>query len=70
MESGNFKCIFCGGDLIWGSDFNAYEVSCNYTEDDSAIASYYTCQKCGRSYEVIEPPKEERETTYKDYWID
>lgn len=71
IEKNNFKCFFCGGNLIWESDFNANEVAGDdYEDDDFAVASYFTCQNCGRFYEIREPNKEERETTYKDYWID
>ena len=67
-EDKYLHCPIYGGQLIWSSDFNAYEVSGLYEEDDEAIASYYTCSECGRSIEIIDPPKEERSTSYKDYW--
>ena len=66
--SDGFKCLFCGGDLSWGSDSNASDVSAVHSEDDTAVVSYYTCMRCGRDYEIVEPPKEEREGQYKDYW--
>lgn len=69
MKDKCFKCLFCGGVLSWESDANANELSCEYAEDDTAAVSYYTCQKCGRSYEIIEPTEDERNKYYKDYWI-
>ncbi len=64
----NLKCLFCGGDLCWNSDANASETYAEYTEDDTAVISYYTCMKCGRSYEISEPNKEDRKREYKEYW--
>lgn len=37
------KCAFCGGSLIWQSDFNYDEV---YADGDG-IVSIYTCAECG-----------------------
>lgn len=67
-SDGKFKCFFCGGDVNWESDANASDVSDMYDEDDTATVSYYSCSRCGRSYEIIEPPKSERETFFNDYW--
>ena len=69
MEDGKPRCIFCGGELIWNSDTNLEEICSEAQEDDGGVVSFYTCSKCGRSYEICEPIKEERETTYKDYWL-
>lgn len=68
MDKKNLKCPFCGGDLIWGNDFEACDLYDYYSEDDGAIVSNYKCSLCGRNYDVYEPRKDERETTYKDYW--
>ena len=63
------KCPFCGGELAWNSDFNANELyDGEYSEDDPAVVSYYTCTRCGRPYEVCEPAQEEREGEYSEYW--
>ena len=61
------KCPICGGELCWNNDFDASEVN-GGDENDGGIISYYTCMNCGREYEISDPPKEERETTYKEYW--
>ena len=61
-------CPLCGGALQWDSDQNAADVCDGYDENDTAVISYYTCGKCGRSYEICDPPKKERENEYKDYW--
>lgn len=68
MNKEGLKCIFCDGDLRWESDANADEVYDNYEGDDGAVIGYYTCTKCGRSYEIVDPPKEERDGEYKEYW--
>ncbi len=63
------KCPLCGGTLIWGGDANACELSDMYDDDDEAISSNYTCQRCGRFFEIYDPPKEEREEQYREYWV-
>lgn len=68
LRMSDIRCFICGEDLIWDSDVNAHEVFAEYGDDDSAAMSYYHCPKCGRSYEVCEPCREERESTYKEYW--
>ena len=62
------KCLFCGEELIWSQDFNCSEISEEYEEDDTAVASYYLCPKCGRDYQIMEPTKEDKENEYKEYW--
>ena len=64
----HFKCYFCGGALGWNSDFNASDVCTDYADDDPAVCSYYTFQRCGRSYEIIEPSQEEQQQLWNDYW--
>ena len=61
------KCLFCGGDLCWDSDFDLSEVR-DADESDGGVVGVYHCLKCGREYEISDPVKEERETTYKEYW--
>ena len=68
MGQEKVKCIFCGGDLCWDSDEKENDMFVEYGDDDEAILSYYHCMKCGRSYEIADPTKEEKETEYKDYW--
>ena len=29
---------------------------------------YMCCTKCGRDFEVIDPKKEAKDTSYKEYW--
>jgi len=73
MEKENdiyMRCFLCGGPLCWNSDFDAYDVSDMYEEDDYAVCGFYTCTCCGRYYEVLDPPREERDTTYRKYWHD
>ena len=68
MKEEKLRCLFCGGELIWDSDANIEDVHCDAQDGDGGVATYYTCSKCGRSYEICDPIKEERETIYKDYW--
>ena len=68
MEKEGLKCLFCGGDLCYESDGMANEVFAEYLDDDTAVISYYHCLNCGRSYEICEPNKEERQGDYKNYW--
>jgi DNA-directed RNA polymerase subunit RPC12/RpoP len=65
-EKHGYRCLICGGELCWENDFSAEEVLDR--EDDGGIVSYYHCMNCGREYEISDPVKEERETTYKKYW--
>lgn len=65
---GKKKCIFCGHELVWQNDFDLEDVSSVAEKDDGGIASYYDCPHCGRSYEICDPTKEERENEYKEYW--
>ena len=61
------NCLFCGGELGWDNDFTREEY---YMDgDEEANVHVYTCTKCGREYVIADPPKEERETTYKEYWL-
>lgn len=64
----DMNCYFCGGDLIWDSDSNANEIGTNYDDTDPATVSFYTCSKCGRSYEIYEPSMEEKRVDYNDFW--
>lgn len=68
MEDGKLKCLLCDGELVWDSDANLEDVSSEAFENDGGVVSYYTCSKCGRSYEISDPVKIERETTYREYW--
>lgn len=65
-----FKCVLCGGPMIWDSCATANEISDNYEDDDDASVWYFHCSKCGCDYEVFEPNKNERQTTYREYYYD
>lgn len=60
------KCFFCGSELCWNSDANANDLWDGYS--DEACMHFYTCPRCGRSYEVVEPDLEEKNLNYKEYW--
>lgn len=62
-ESKNY-CFRCGHEVIWDST----EMACNVYDDtyrptDFAEINFYHCPHCGVSYEVCDPPEDER----KDY---
>ena len=56
------------GELCWDSAEMAADSSDDFADDDTAVINYFHCRRCGRSYEVIDPPQEERETEYKEFW--
>lgn len=63
------KCLYCDGELSWDSTEMAEDVcGDDYVGDKEATIQHLTCQECGRTYEVCDPPKVERETMYNDYW--
>ena len=61
------KCLICGGPLCWDNDYDLGDLRGD-EEDDGGVVSMYHCIHCGRDYEIADPPKEERDTTYKEYW--
>ena len=64
------KCFVCGTELVF-QDSEMCEVATRseaYKDDDEAIMNYYLCPCCGRSYEVYDPSREEKEGDYKAYW--
>ena len=64
----NMICPKCGGVLCWNSDAMANEISDDYADDDEAIVSNYTCKRCGREIEVLDPVRSEREGDYAEFW--
>ena len=62
------KCPICGGELIWQSEFMANECYDVYEGDEEATVQYWQCSNCGRMLEITDPTKEERDTSYADYW--
>lgn len=62
------RCIYCGAAMVWNSSVDCCERS-DYDDDDTAVIDFYECPVCGRWYEIWDPPREEREREYKDYWM-
>ena len=62
------KCIFCGSVLIQDDSQMCADVNVDYEGDEEAMVYFSHCPKCGRSYEIFDPPKEEREKYYDEYW--
>ena len=44
------------------------DVNVDYKGDEEAMVHYSHYPKCGRSYEIFDPTKEEREKYYDEYW--
>ena len=63
------NCFFCSEEVRWNSDANANEILAGYDEDDTAVVSFFTCPRCGRSYRVADPSQEERENEYREYYV-
>lgn len=63
------NCFFCGEEVRWNRDANANEILTGYDEEDTAVVSFFTCPRCGRSYRVADPSQEERENEYREYYV-
>ena len=71
MEAANEykpRCYFCGNELILDDSQMCADVNIDYEGDEEAMVHFSHCPKCGRSYEIFDPPKEEREKYYDEYW--
>ena len=71
MEAANEgmpRCYFCGNVLIQDDSQMCAERFDDYKGDELAMVHYSHCPKCGRSYEIVDPPKDERDRDYKEYW--
>lgn len=68
LDGGRPKCFVCGAALVWDNDNNASDVYETYEGDDEAVVTSYHCPRCGYMYEVLCPPREERENEYKEYY--
>lgn len=47
-----FKCVICGRELGWQSDFNLNEVYPDEAEYDDGVVGIYSCEKCEVDYEI------------------
>lgn len=63
MEIKELICPRCGTEIFWMNDYMSYEVTGEFTEDDTSITSFYSCPNCGATIEVIDPSDEDK----KDY---
>ena len=71
MEAANEdkpRCHFCGNELILDDSQMCSDVNVDYEGDKEAMVHFSHCPKCGRSYEIFGPTKEEREKYYDEYW--
>ena len=71
MEAANEdkpRCHFCGNELILDDSQMCSDVNVDYEGDEEAMVHFSHCPKCGRSYEIFDPTKEEREKYYDEYW--
>lgn len=58
QEENMSRCWYCGGELIWQSDFEYSDV---YPEGEG-IVTYLTCSNCGAEVEYSLRTDEEDET--------
>ena len=56
-EGARDVCWYCGGRLIWNSDFNYDEVF----GEGEGIVTYLTCTKCGAEVQYSKRDDEEEE---------
>ena len=68
-HSDGYRCLVCSSLLCWDNDYDLGDVT--GTEDDGGgIMTTWHCPHCGRTYEIYDPSKEEKESQYSDYWQD
>lgn len=71
MEAANEdkpRCHFCGNELILDDSQMCSDLNVDYEGDEEAMVHFSHYPKCGRSYEIFDPTKEEREKYYDEYW--
>ena len=71
MEAANEdkpRCHLCGNELILDDSQMCSDLNVDYEGDEEAMVHFSHCPKCGRSYEIFDPTKEEREKYYDEYW--
>lgn len=64
----HFICPFCGGPMCWSNTDMAADMLDEYEGDELATINYFVCSKCGRDFEIVDSPQQERDTTYSDFW--
>lgn len=68
MKMYNFNCCpMCGYNepLIWQNTDQLFD---DGDCDDDALVHHYRCPRCGCDIDVTEPVKEDKETTFKEFW--
>lgn len=68
MKTDKQHCFFCGGELIFDTQYMVKDIDESYDGDEEAIDYAYHCPRCGRAYKITDPPKDEREISYRTYW--
>ena len=61
-------CPICGGKLTGQGVVSASGVHFRYANDQKAAMRSYSCDKCGRDIDILDPLEEDREGTYSGYW--
>lgn len=56
MEDKSFeiRCPFCGGIMIWNSDYMTSEAGITDDGKKDRMVKFYSCSKCGCSGEFVE----------------
>ena len=61
-------CPICGGKLQEQGVTPAASVHFRYSSDQEAVIRSYSCEKCGRDIDMLDPMKEDRDGVYSAYW--
>lgn len=61
-------CPICGGKLTDQGAVSASGVHFRYANDQKAAVRSYSCEKCGRDIDMLDPMEEDRSGVYSAYW--
>ncbi len=63
----DMKCPICGGRLYDQGKNRAIAERCSHGDDFKAVIRFYSCGRCGRDIEIIDPIESVR-NEYGEYW--
>ena len=54
------KCFYCGGEVMYtNEDMLSDLMGIDLPEEEDSIVGFFTCSKCGASYEVYQSNEKE-----------
>ena len=54
------KCFYCGGEVMYtNEDMLSALMGIDLPEEEDSIVGFFTCSKCGASYEVYQSNEKE-----------